>query len=50
MKKKKTDTTGYSLAEIAIVIAFIILMLLLAGTMDYRDAKESAAYWKEQSK
>lgn len=41
MKKK----TGYIL-----IAAFILIMLLIAGTLDYQDAKETEVYWKEQTK
>lgn len=50
MKKDKTKTTGYSLAEILIALAFFILMLLVAGTIDYKEQKESSDYWKQQTK
>lgn len=42
MKKKKTY---YIVAAVLIVLA-----LILAGTMDYNDAKETAEYWEEQVK
>jgi len=50
MKKDRTKTHGYSSAEIIIALAFILLALLIAGTLDYQDAKETAEYRKEQTK
>lgn len=50
MKKDKTKTPGYHWVEILIAIAFMTLMMLIAGTLDYNDAKETETYWKTQTK
>lgn len=50
MKKNKSDTPGYLLTEIAIAVILILAALLIAGTLDYQDAKETEIYWKEQIK
>lgn len=46
----KSNTTGYTLTEIAIATILIIGAILIAGTMDCQEAKETETYWKEQTK
>lgn len=50
MKKDRTKTHGYTLTEAIIGIALIILALLIAGTCDYNDLKETETYYKQQKK
>lgn len=33
-----------------LIAVFFIIALLIAGTSDYNEAKETAEYWKEQTK
>lgn len=50
MKKDRTKTHGYSLTEIVIVTILLLAAILIAGTCDYNDLKESETYWKTQTK
>lgn len=33
-----------------LIAVFFIIALLIAGTSDYNEAKETAEYWKEETK
>lgn len=37
-------------AKYILITVFFIIALLIAGTSDYNEAKETAEYWKEQTK
>lgn len=50
MKKNKLNTTGYSLTEVIIATILLLAAILIAGTCDYKDLKESERYWKTQTK
>ncbi len=50
MKKDKTKTIGYTMTEIIIGVIIFGLIMLIAGTLDYNDLKETENYWEEQVK